>query len=82
MKYLKNEKEICVGDAVRVEGNMFGIVVCDFDRWTCIDGYDECLVKQKMADGKCLDTGILVKTEEIGMIYYSEQDEAIEAVES
>ena len=81
MKYFKTEKGISVGDAVRVEGNVRGVVVCDFDRWICMAGYDDWLVKEKMADGEYLDRGILVKTDEIGMIYYAEQDETIEAAE-
>ncbi len=80
MKYIKKDREILVGDLVNVEGNVRGLVVCDFDNWLCVTGYEDWLTKDKMIGGDRLEKGILIKTEDLGMLYYAEQDETIEGL--
>ena len=82
MKYFKGDKDIRVGDVVIVERNVRGLVVCDFDNWLCAEGYDNWLTKEKMAGGDRLKTGVLIETDDLGMLYYAELDEAIEKLGS
>ena len=77
MKYVGIDRKICIGDLVLVESGVIGTVVCDFERWICLEGYESWLTKEKMAGGDYLSSGILVETVEIGMIHYAEPDETI-----
>lgn len=77
MKYAGIDWEIRIGDPVLVESGVIGTVVCDFERWICLDGYESWLTKEKMVGGDYLSSGILVETVDIGMIHYSEPDETI-----
>jgi hypothetical protein len=77
VKYESIDREICVGDSVLVEGGIMGTVVCDFERWLCLNGYEDWLTKEKMVGGNYLSSGILVKTDDMGMIHYAEPDETI-----
>jgi hypothetical protein len=74
MRYKSDGSEIGVGDQVIVEGNVLGVVVCDFDRWRSLPGYDSFLSKEKLADGTSLSSGIMVETKELGMIHYADED--------
>ncbi|NOT88218.1 MAG: hypothetical protein HOP03_08540 [Lysobacter sp.] len=80
MKYLKGDRDIRVGDVVNVEGNVRGLVVCDFDNWLCAVGYDSWLTKEEMVGGGRLDKGVLIETEDLGMLYYAEPDQTIEVI--
>jgi hypothetical protein len=77
MKYVGTDREVCIGDPVLVEGGVTGIIVCDFERWLCLNGYESWLTKEKMVGGNYLSSGILVETVDIGMIHYAEPDETI-----
>lgn len=77
MKYMGIDQVICVGDPVLVESGVIGTVVCDFERWVCLDGYESWLTKEKMAGGDYLSSGVLIETADIGMIHYAEPDETI-----
>lgn len=71
MKYVNVDRQIGIGDSVLVEGGVIGIVVCDFERWLCLDSYESWFTKKKMADGDYLSSGVLVETADIGMIHYA-----------
>ncbi len=76
--FYKNElKEINIGDHVIVEGNVHGLVICDFDKWECLKGYEDWLTKEQLVGGNTLSSGIMVKTEELGVLYYAEADDDI-----
>jgi hypothetical protein len=77
MKYIEDGQEIRVGDSVIVEQDALGVVVCDFDNWKCVKGYEDWLSTERMGDGSRLDKGVMVKTEKYGMIYYAEADRSI-----
>ena len=73
MRYISDGSEVCVGDHIIVQG-MSGVVVCDYDRWLCVPGYESWLTKEKMADGSSLSSGIMVDTKEAGMIHYPDDN--------
>jgi hypothetical protein len=77
MYYESDGSEISLGDHVIVEGNVRGRVVCDFDRWVCLDGYEAWLSKKELVGGGTLSSGIMVETKEIGMVHYATDDAAI-----
>lgn len=77
MHYKSDGSEIKVGDHVFVEGDVRGVVVCDFDRWQSLRGYEGWLTKEELVGGGALSSGIMVETRELGMIHYAEADIAI-----
>jgi hypothetical protein len=77
MRYVNEERSIQAGDSVLVEGGVKGVVVCDFDHWTCLSGYESWLSKVEVVGGASLSSGILVETSEIGMVHYAEPDDEI-----
>lgn len=77
MKYFNSDREICVGDSVLVEGDARGVVICDFERWLCLKGYESWLTKEKMLGGDYLSSGILVETSGAGVIHYPCPDETV-----
>jgi hypothetical protein len=77
MRYSDDGNEIRVGDRVLVEGDIVAVVICDFDRKECLSGHEDWLTDEEMVGGGRLDTGILVKTEALGYVHYSDPDEAI-----
>lgn len=81
MRYASTSQPIIVGDSVVVEDNVSGLVVCNFDTWTCLPGYEDWLTKDQMADGSYMEGGVLIKTSDLGMLYYREEDESILFVE-
>jgi hypothetical protein len=82
VKYINSDRTICVGDSVLVEGNVQGRVVCDFENWLCIKGYESWLTKEEMVGGGYLASGVLIETLDIGMIHYAEPDETIVFINS
>lgn len=72
MKYSNGRRSIRAGDAVLVEGNVEGVVVCDLDHWQCLSGYEGWLSKDEMIGGGSLLSGVLIETSAIGMVHYSE----------
>lgn len=63
---------VTVGDRVLVDG-MQGVVVCDFDSRTFLDGYaDWDMPTKEMLGGGTLSSGIMVKTTEIGLVHYED----------
>lgn len=66
--------EIKVGDRVIVEGNVHGMVVCDYDNQVSLPGYEHWLESRPMADGTVLASGIMVETSELGFLYYADED--------
>lgn len=77
MRYKNNSSEINLGDRVMVEGNVHGIVVCDFDKWQCVEGYEDWLTKDDLVGGGKLSSGVMIKTDELGFLHYAEEDEDI-----
>lgn len=75
MKYSETNQDILLGDEVLLDHDVVGIVVCDYDSWTCLDGYESWLAKHLGEEGiivKYLDKGILLKTEAIGFVHCNE----------
>jgi hypothetical protein len=77
MKYKNNGLKIELGDHVLVEGDVCGVVVCDFDSWRCVDGYEDWLSKEELVGGGKLSSGILVETKKLGFLQYAREDETI-----
>lgn len=78
MKCVTTGRDVRAGDVVRVEGGVRGIVVCDYDHWECVDGYERFLSRNRMFDGSTLGTGVMVDAEDFGLILYPEQDDEME----
>lgn len=77
MRYVQTGESIEVGDAVMVEGNVEGLVVCDYDKRTCLAGYEGWLTTDELVGGGTLSSGIMVKTDELGLVHYEEEDASI-----
>lgn len=77
MRYTGTSQKIMVGDLVVVEGDVSGLVVCDFDTWTCLPGYEDWLTKDQLADDSYMESGVFIKTSDLGMLYYCQEDESI-----
>lgn len=80
MRYKQNDVPVKIGDQVIVEGNVTGIVVCDFDQKKCLDGYEDWLTDDELIGGGKLSSGIMVKTDELGFLHYPEEDDDIRLV--
>lgn len=74
MRYVQNGKPIQVGDIVLVEGNVEGLVVCDYEKAKCLPGYEGWLTRDELVGGGTLSRGIMVKTDELGFVHYDEED--------
>lgn len=74
MEYHPDGRRICVGDTVLVEGNIKGVVVCDFDHRQCRAGYEAWMSTEEMLGGGHLSTGVMIETAEIGMVHYASPD--------
>ena len=81
MRYKKDGTEIILGDQVLVEGNVPGFVVCNFDTWQCLEGYESWLTKEDLVGGGKLSSGVMIKTNELGFLHYAEEDEDILKIE-
>ncbi|MBI3563205.1 MAG: hypothetical protein HY080_15985 [Gammaproteobacteria bacterium] len=77
MRYKNDGTEITLGDSVLVEGNVHGIVVCNVDTWQCLEGYESWLTREELVGGGKLSSGVMIKTDELGFLYYAENDEDI-----
>ena len=77
MRYKSDGSEINVGDRVLVEGNVRGLVVCDFDQWKCLEGYESWLTKEELVGGGKLSSGVMIETKELGFLHYADEDVAI-----
>ena len=70
-------QQIKVGDQVVADG-MAGIVVCDFDNREFLDGYAGWdMPAVELIGGGTLSYGVMIKTEEAGLVHYAEEDEGI-----
>lgn len=67
MNYITGEK-IMVGDKVRIAEECYGKVVCSIDDNEYSEEYPE-------AEWSYLKTGVLVYTEEMGIVHYPDSDE-------
>ena len=54
---------------VVVEGDVKGIVVCDYDQQECLPGYEDWFTKETLVGGGTLSKGIMVKTNELDFIH-------------
>ena len=77
MNYESDGTAIKVGDSVFVEGNVPGLVVCSFDTREAMHGYEQWLEDFNLQGGGKLDSGILVQTEELGILHYPNHDASI-----
>jgi hypothetical protein len=70
-------QQIKVGDQVIADG-MAGHVVCDFDSREFLDGFEGWDTPTvKMLGGGVLSCGVMVETEEAGLVHYAEEQEGI-----
>lgn len=74
MRYVNDGSEISVGDAVVIEGNVPGVVVCDFDRWVCLEGYEDWLTRDELVGGGKISSGVMVESKELGFVHYPHED--------
>ena len=79
MRYKASQKKISVGDHVLVEKNVPGVVVCDFDNWQSLEGYESWLTKEQLVGGGMLKSGVMVETKELGFLHYPEEDDDLVA---
>lgn len=77
MRYKQTGMAIKVGDNVVVEGDVKGIVVCDYDQQECLPGYEDWFTKETLVGGGTLSKGIMVKTNELDFIHYPDEDDDI-----
>jgi hypothetical protein len=76
MNYSTGQK-INVGDQVVADG-MAGRVVCDFDNREFLVGYEGWdTPTAEMLGGGTLSSGVMIETEESGMVHYEEEYEGI-----
>jgi hypothetical protein len=76
MNYI-NGQAIKVGDHVLVENGIPGVVVCDFDNQESLEEYADWSPSVELHGGGTLASGVLIKTEELGLLHYPEEDEDI-----
>lgn len=76
MNYVASGKKINIGDIIVADG-MQGTVVCDYDNNEALEGFEGWLIKEELVGGGYLNSGIMINTNEAGLIYYSEEDEGI-----
>jgi hypothetical protein len=81
MKYEDSTETIKLGDIVTVDG-LDGTVVCDYENNIALNGYEDWLIKDELVAGGYLSTGIMVKTEKAGFIYYPSEDIDIKLISS
>jgi hypothetical protein len=68
---------IKIGDRVTADG-MTGVVVCDFDNREFLEGYAEFdMPDVEMLGGGKLNSGVMIDTEEAGLIHYPQEDDGI-----
>jgi len=77
MRYRLSGEVICLGDCVVVEGDVRGVVVCDYDLQKCLAGYEKWLSNEELVDGGRLSKGVMIETKELGFLYYANEDEGI-----
>ena len=66
-----------VGDQVTADG-MPGVVVCDFDNREFLDGYSGWdMPEVEMLGGGKLCSGVMIETEEAGLIHYKDQGSGV-----
>jgi len=69
MRYSTGE-EMAVGDGVLADG-MSGVIVCDFDNRLFAEGYESWdMPTAQMVGGGTLSSGVMIHTEEAGLIHY------------
>lgn len=78
MRYSHTNKEISIGDRVLIGRKTKGVVVCDYDSWKCLDGYEGWLTKKPLVGGGTFSAGVMIETKEFGLLHYAEEDEDIE----
>ena len=82
MKYTDSGKKINAGDLVFVENRARGLVICDYDDWVCVPGYERWLTKAELVGGGTLSSGIMVESKELGFIHYSQDDDDVVFISS
>lgn len=72
MNYLTGQK-IKIGDRVVADG-MTGVVVCDFDSREFLEDYAGWdMPDVEMLGGGKLNSGIMIETEEAGLVHYEDE---------
>jgi hypothetical protein len=80
MLYESTGKQMSVGDLVSI-GNAPGRVVCDFEAWECLPGYESWLTKDTLGDGSMFSSGVMIETKAYGCVYHAEANEEIMPVD-
>ena len=76
MRYATGE-EMAVGDVVIADG-MNGVIVRDFDNRRFASGYEGWNVSTVgMLDGSILASGVMVNTQEAGLVHYRSENDGI-----
>jgi hypothetical protein len=75
-----NGKKIRVGDHVVLENGVTGVVVSDFDSGECIDEFASWDPNVELVAGGTLASGVLIRTEALGLLHYPTQDDDISFV--
>jgi len=73
MDYNDSKSQIRLGEEVIIDDDTKGVVVCDFDSWKCLSGYEKWLVKEELVGGGYLDNGVLVETKDFGIFHCTNQ---------
>lgn len=69
MRYSTGEV-VAIGDEVLADG-MRGVIVCDFDNHLFADGYDDWeMPTAEIVGGGTLSSGVMIHTNEAGLIHY------------
>ncbi|WP_315388970.1 hypothetical protein [uncultured Stenotrophomonas sp.] len=79
MNYVSDGRRIRIGDSVLLEGDK-GVVVCDYDQWECLSGYEDWLTREELVGGGFLSSGVMIETAGVGMVHYRGPDDEIEFV--
>jgi hypothetical protein len=66
MRYSTGE-EVDLNDIVEMDGGMTGVVVCDIDKLHFIDAFP-------LSTWGELKTGVIVKSEQAGVVHYAKED--------
>lgn len=79
MNYVSNGRTIRIGDSVLLAGDK-GVVICGYDKWECLSGYEGWLTKEELVGGGFLSSGVMIETAGTGIVHYPEPDDEIEFV--
>lgn len=80
MNYAEDDQPMNIGHKVLIESDVPGVIVCDFDSWNALPGYEELLSKETLVGGGHLTSGVMVRTEKMGLVHFPCPDNGIKRV--